>query len=63
MKRKKLWLVIILVVVISFGVLIFLGTEIYRKARPVPEKLLPKRVSFSGTGMDIKDGQNVWQLY
>ncbi len=64
MQFKRLWFILALVIVASFGVLVYFGGEIYRQAPPVPERVVVKdgdsvRVLF--TGQDIKDGQNVWQ--
>ncbi|MCC7191843.1 MAG: nitric-oxide reductase large subunit [Phycisphaeraceae bacterium] len=64
MQFKRLWFILALVIVASFGVLVYYGGEIYRQAPPVPERVVVKdgdsvRVLF--TGQDIKDGQNVWQ--
>lgn len=61
MKTKKLWLGFIAVMVISFGVLLYYGKEIYREAPPVPEKVVTETGETLFTGQDIKDGQNVWQ--
>ncbi|WP_167619344.1 nitric-oxide reductase large subunit [Maribellus sediminis] len=61
MKAKKLWLGFIAVMVISFSVLLFYGNEIYRKAPPIPEKVMTTSGEVLFTGQDIKDGQNVWQ--
>lgn len=61
MKTKKLWIGLILVMAISFGVLIYFGTEIYRKAPPVPDKVLTASGTLLFTGQDIREGQNVWQ--
>jgi nitric oxide reductase subunit B len=61
MKTKKLWLGFIAVMVISFGVLLYYGKEIYREAPPVPEKVVTENGQTLFTGQDIKDGQNVWQ--
>ncbi|MBW6534943.1 MAG: nitric-oxide reductase large subunit [Mariniphaga sp.] len=61
MKTKKLWLGFIAVMVISFGVLLYYGREIYREAPPVPEKVVAENGQTLFTGQDIKDGQNVWQ--
>ncbi|RIH66167.1 nitric-oxide reductase large subunit [Mariniphaga sediminis] len=61
MKTKKLWLGFIGVMVISFGVLLYYGKEIYREAPPVPDKVLTEDGRTLFTGQDIKDGQNVWQ--
>jgi len=61
MKAKRLWLGFIAVMVISFGVLLYFGREIYRKAPPIPDKVVTQDGKILFTGQDIKDGQNVWQ--
>jgi len=61
MKTKRLWTGFILVIVISFGVLGYYGTEIYRKAPPIPNKVVTKSGAVLMTSSDIKDGQNIWQ--
>ncbi|NOY97314.1 MAG: nitric-oxide reductase large subunit [Chlorobi bacterium] len=61
MKTKKLWLLFIAVMTISFSVLLYYGSEIYRKAPPIPEKVVTTNGTVLFTGQDIKDGQNVWQ--
>ncbi|MGC9353423.1 MAG: nitric-oxide reductase large subunit [Mariniphaga sp.] len=61
MKTKRLWLGFITVMVISFGVLLYYGREIYREAPPVPEKVVTENGQTLFTGQDIKDGQNIWQ--
>jgi len=58
---KKLWWIFIAVMVVSFGVLLFYGNEIYRKAPPIPEKVVTEDGTTLFAGQDIKDGQNVWQ--
>src|SRR5512133_3417081 len=61
MTTKKLWIGFIAVMVISFSVLLYFGREIYRKAPPVPDKVVTPDGTLLFTGQDIKDGQNVWQ--
>ncbi len=61
MKTKKLWIGLILVMVISFGVLGYYGREIYREAPPIPEKVVTNNGTVLFTGQNIKDGQNIWQ--
>ena len=61
MNSKKLWFGFIAVMVISFGVLLYFGREIYRQAPPIPDKVVIADGSVLFTGQDIKDGQNVWQ--
>ncbi|MCF6333511.1 MAG: nitric-oxide reductase large subunit [Draconibacterium sp.] len=61
MNTKKLWFGFIAVMVISFGVLLYFGSEIYRQAPPIPDKVMTESGKVLFTGQDIKDGQNVWQ--
>ena len=61
MKFKKLWIVFALVVVGSFAVLGIFGREIYRKAPPVPDRVVTPSGQVLFTGQDIRNGQNVWQ--
>ncbi|MGV3640769.1 MAG: cbb3-type cytochrome c oxidase subunit I, partial [Adhaeribacter sp.] len=61
MKYTRLWLGFIVVMVGSFAVLGYYGSEIYRKAPPIPEKVVTASGQVLFTGQDIKDGQNVWQ--
>jgi nitric oxide reductase subunit B len=58
---KKLWLSLISVMALSFLVLGYFGTEIYRQAPPVPKRVVTTEGAVLFTGQDIKDGQNVWQ--
>lgn len=61
MPLRRLTLMFILMFVASFGVLIYLGTEIYRQAPPVFERV----VSADGEQLfgpgDIDNGRLVWQ--
>ncbi|MEZ5105920.1 MAG: nitric-oxide reductase large subunit [Draconibacterium sp.] len=61
MKTKNLWIGFIAVMLISFGVLLYFGKEIYRQAPPIPDKVVSEDGAVLFTGQDIKDGQNVWQ--
>jgi nitric oxide reductase subunit B len=58
---KRLWLAAAAVAVISFGILGWIGTRIYRQMPPIPDRV----VSTDGTEVvasgDIERGQNVWQ--
>jgi nitric oxide reductase subunit B len=47
--------------VVSFGILGYYGIEIYRKAPPIPEKVITTNGEVIMTAAQIKDGQNVWQ--
>ncbi|HET6557374.1 MAG TPA: nitric-oxide reductase large subunit [Prolixibacteraceae bacterium] len=61
MGTKKLWIGFTAVMVVSFAVLLIVGAEIYRKAPPIPERVVTTSGKVLFTGQDIKDGQNVWQ--
>ncbi len=58
---RKLWLSLAAVITLSFLVLGYYGTEIYRLAPPVPIRVVTPDGKVLFTGQDIKDGQNVWQ--
>ncbi|SHI84316.1 nitric-oxide reductase large subunit [Pseudozobellia thermophila] len=59
---KKVWIAFASVVILSFIVLIWVGTEVYQKQPPIPELV---RVKGTGeivyTKEDIQVGQNVWE--
>ncbi len=61
MNTKKLWFAFIAVTVLSFAVLGYFGTEIYRQAPPIPERVATPDGSVLYTKADIQNGQNVWQ--
>lgn len=63
MHYQKLWLGFVGVIIVSFAVLGYYGREIYRKAPPVPEKVVTSEGEILFSGQDIKDGQNVWQSF
>ncbi|WP_242920156.1 nitric-oxide reductase large subunit [Pontibacter liquoris] len=61
MKYKKLWIGFIVVIIGSFSVLGYFGSEIYRQAPPIPDKVVSASGKVLFTGEDIRNGQNVWQ--
>ena len=58
---RNLWLSLIAVMGLSFLVLGYFGSEIYRQAPPLPKRVITADGTVLFTGQDIKDGQNVWQ--
>lgn len=58
---KKLWILFGIIFLFSFAVLLWVGTEIFRQAPPIPDQVVTTdgRV-IVGEG-EISDGQNVWQ--
>ncbi len=61
MRYTRLWAAFGVVVVLSFAVLGYFGFEIYRKAPPIPDRVVASDGRTLFTGQDIRDGQNVWQ--
>lgn len=59
---KKIWISFISVIVLSFGTLIWVGTNIYQAQPPIPKKVLLKGThEVVYTKEDIQTGQNVWE--
>ncbi len=58
---KKLWILFGFITILSFGTLLWIGTEIFREAPPIPTQV----VMTDGTVLidegEISNGQNVWQ--
>jgi nitric oxide reductase subunit B len=58
---RKLWLGLATLLVVSFGVLLWAGTEIFRTAPPMPEKVLSESGQVVYTRSDMEKGRQVWQ--
>lgn len=58
---KRLWLILTAGMVIMFGLLLYLGAEIYQKAPPIPTTVTSASGEVLYTRSDIENGQNVWQ--
>ena len=58
---KKLWLILTLVMITSFGVLGLIGREIHIKAPPVPERVVSDDGTLLFTRSDIETGRQAWQ--
>ncbi|MBQ0769173.1 MAG: nitric-oxide reductase large subunit [Bizionia sp.] len=59
---RKIWIAFTSVVVLSFIVLIWIGTEVYQTQPPIPEQVLIKETNeLVYTKADIQIGQNVWE--
>ena len=60
---RRLWIGLIVVLVVSFGVLGFVGSRIYQLAPPIPDRV----VSTDGTVVfgdgDVSAGQDVWRSF
>ncbi|HSN51194.1 MAG TPA: nitric-oxide reductase large subunit, partial [Woeseiaceae bacterium] len=58
---KRLWISLAGLLLVSFGVLLFLGGEIHRQAPPMPESVVTTDGSVVFTRADIEQGRQVWQ--
>lgn len=58
---KKLWIAFASVFIISFGVLLWIGTEIFRQAPPIPTEVVTTDGKVLIGNDEISNGQNVWQ--
>ncbi|HOL72973.1 MAG TPA: nitric-oxide reductase large subunit [Bryobacteraceae bacterium] len=58
---KKLWVSFGIVVILSFGILGWIGTRIYQEMPPIPDRVLTTAGEEVIPSGDIGKGQNVWQ--
>ncbi|WP_445355866.1 nitric-oxide reductase large subunit [Microbulbifer sp. EKSA008] len=58
---KSLWWTLIGVLVVTFSILGYFGSEIYRKAPPIPEAFVSENGKILTTKDKILDGQTSWQ--
>ena len=61
MNTKRYWIGLGVVLIVTFGLLGFFGGEVYRKAPPIPEKVITEDGSVLMTKDQILTGQQVWQ--
>ncbi|MGQ2966851.1 nitric-oxide reductase large subunit [Methylophilus sp.] len=58
---KKLWLILLAVLLSTFTILGYMGAEIYRSAPPIPASVLSSDQQFRFDKADILAGQSHWQ--
>ncbi len=58
---RKLWFTLIAILALTFSLLGYYGTEIYRQAPPIPTKVVNADGKALFTREDILDGQTAWQ--
>ena len=58
---RKLWISLITLLVLSFGVLLLVGREISLKAPPLPQQVVTEAGETVYTRADIERGRQVWQ--
>ena len=60
-RNRRWWFALTTVVVLSFAVLLWMGTSIAKSKPPVPATVVDETGTVLMTGEDIMDGQRVWQ--
>ncbi len=58
---RKLWIVLATLLVVSFSVLLWAGSEIFRAAPPIPEQVVSDDGTVAFKRADIEEGREVWQ--
>ncbi|GGX61363.1 nitric-oxide reductase large subunit [Saccharospirillum salsuginis] len=58
---RRLWLILILILGVTFSLLGYYGTEVYRKAPPIPDRVVSASGDVLMTEDSILDGQTAWQ--
>ncbi len=60
-QTRRLWLGLSALLVVSFSVLLWAGSEIFRVAPPMPERVVTDQGAVLYTRADIERGRQVWQ--
>jgi nitric oxide reductase subunit B len=60
---KRLWIGLAVLLVSSFGVLLWMGNTIFRNAPPMPERVISADGKVLFTRADIEKGRQVWQSF
>ena len=58
---RRLWWILGVMFVVSFGALLLIGSEIYREMPPIPETVVSEDGDVIYTRDDIQRGRQVWQ--
>ena len=58
---RRLWILLAVGMIVSFGILLFIGRQIYQVAPRIPEAVVSTAGNTLFTRNDIETGQNVWQ--
>ncbi|MGE0885382.1 MAG: nitric-oxide reductase large subunit [Blastocatellales bacterium] len=58
---KRLWMIFIGIFIVSFAVLGWVGSEIFRQAPPIPQEVVTTEGQVIIADGDVSNGQNVWQ--
>ena len=60
---RRLWIGFALVVLVSFGILGFVGSRIYQQAPPVPDRVVTADGAVVFAPGDVARGQDVWRSF
>ncbi len=58
---RTLWLILIVIVAVSFAALLYFGREIYQVAPPIPDAVVTSEGQQLFSGDDVRWGQDVWR--
>ena len=58
---RKLWVGLLMLLTIGFGVLLWMGGEIHRQQPPIPQQVVTESGRTVFTRADIETGRQVWQ--
>ncbi|MBW4934267.1 nitric-oxide reductase large subunit [Marinobacter sp. F4206] len=58
---RRLWLILIAILALTFALLGYFGTEVYRSAPPIPDQVVSETGDALMTEETILDGQTAWQ--
>ena len=58
---RRLWLGLAALLVSSFGVLLWMGNDIYQQAPPIPERVVSANGTLIYSKADYDTGRQVWQ--
>src|SRR5262245_55510783 len=58
---KRLWVFFVVVLVVSFAILGWIGTRIYQEAPPIPDRVVTTEGQVLIDQGEIQAGQSVWQ--
>lgn len=58
---RKLWWLLIAILILTFGILGYFGREVYRQAPPIPNQVVTETGQLLMTRDSILDGQTAWQ--
>jgi nitric oxide reductase subunit B len=60
-ETRRLWIVLAVILLVSFSILLLMGREIYRVAPPLPDAVVTTQGNLVYSKQDIQEGRQVWQ--